>query len=171
MPPRDRPMTRRPVLAGLAVAGIALVAGAAWYSLVVRPGPDASPSASSATWGPLAVVDIDYGAEARFAGILRITETCAFVEEDGLEPTLVIWPDKRTGWHEDAREVTFQNRDGREATLRDGDEVSFSGGGDSVSEGGLPGDEWVKTIDWVAEPDPSCPLDARWTVNEVVDQP
>ncbi|MGH2380716.1 MAG: hypothetical protein ACRDG7_05790, partial [Candidatus Limnocylindria bacterium] len=53
--------------------------------------------------------------------------------------------------------------------LRDGDAVSFGGGGDSAAEGGVSGAEWAASVDWIAAPDPSCSMETRWFVSEVAD--
>ena len=52
--------------------------------------------------------------------------------------------------------------------LHDGDAVAFAGGGDSTEESGIQGADWVLRMNWVGPPDPSCPLDERRSVGEVV---
>ncbi|MCI0345091.1 MAG: hypothetical protein L0221_06540 [Chloroflexi bacterium] len=51
--------------------------------------------------------------------------------------------------------------DGDVFTLVDGDAVSFGGSGGPV-------DLWIATFDWVRAPDPSCPNDEGWFLNDVV---
>ena len=117
--------------------------------------------------GPLALVPFDNGMEALSRGTVRITETCVILEEAG-GPSLLVWHASRTSWNPAAREVVFVNRDGRTITLRDGSHVTFSGGGASTAEGGLPGARWIEETTWVSRPDAACPSDSRWFVNEIV---
>ncbi len=119
-------------------------------------------------WGPLAVVPSAGGEAALNTGTLRITETCVFLDTAGGESELLVWPADRTRWDASAGTVGFTNSDGSEVNLRDGELVSFGGGGDSTVEGGVSGEEWVARTQWVARPDPSCPMEIRWYVNEVV---
>lgn len=119
-------------------------------------------------WGPLAVVPSAGGEEALNTGRLRITQTCVFLETAGGEAELLVWPVDRTRWDASPGTIGFTNSDGSEVTLRDRDAVSFGGGGDSTAESGVSGEEWAAGIDWVAPPDPSCPKEIRWYVNEVV---
>jgi hypothetical protein len=173
-----RPTSRRP----LAIGGAALVFALIAVTLVARPtGPDrfgASPPASSSgstpssgspanTWGPLAVIPPQDGADtARDEGTLRITDTCVTLERAG-EVQLLFWPADRTTWDGVARAVTFENFDGTVVTVSDGDDVVLGGGGDSELESGRSGEEWVDGMEWVAPPDTSCPLETRWGVGAV----
>jgi len=161
-----------PLIAGLAilVAAIAAVGVAYWWAERTGAGLPASGS-DSTSWGPLAVVDFDTGAEALTAGTIRVTATCVTLEQRGNEPSVLVWYDKRTKWNAEAGEIVLQNRDGSNVILRNGEQVRFSGGGDLVAEGGAPGDEWIAGIDWVSKPDPACPNDSRWFVNEIVAAP
>ena len=120
-------------------------------------------------WGPLAVVPGPPGGDAALVGgTLRITDACVLLETPGDDPVLLVWPAEGTAWEAATRTIRFTNRDGTTASLRDGDTVKFGGGGDSTEEGGVPGIEWVEATQWTARPDPSCPTDVRWGVNEVV---
>jgi hypothetical protein len=111
-------------------------------------------------------VSLDTGDQALLTGMLRVTETCVFMEAGG-EPMVLVWHAPRTGWKAETREITFQNRDGTAFSFRDGIQVSFGGGGDSTAEGGVSPEDWLASIDWVSAPDPDCPLEVRWFVNEV----
>jgi hypothetical protein len=99
---------------------------------------------------------------------MRITGKCVFLEEAGGVLALLVWPADRTTWNSDAHAVTFVNQDRSEVTLHDGDRVSLGGGGDSVAESGISGEEWIRQTDWVARPASSCPSDVRWSVADVV---
>ncbi len=118
-------------------------------------------------WGPLAVMPPQDGADtARTEGTLRITDTCVTLERSG-EVQSLFWPAARTTWDAATRKIRFENFDGTVATAADGDELVLGGSGDSEGERGLSVEAWVDSIDWVAPPDPSCPLDSRWGVGAV----
>lgn len=125
------------------------------------------PGASN-LWGPLAVLPSTGGDEALSVGKLVITDTCVLLEGGGGSRELLVWPGDRTRWEADARAIDFTNRDGSSFTLREGDIVRFGGGGDATAEGGAPAEEWVAGLDWVNPPDPSCYMEVRWFVGEVV---
>jgi hypothetical protein len=119
---------------------------------------------TSATWGPLAVIPPQDGADtARTEGRLRITDDCVFLESPG-GIMLLVWPSDRTVWSPEPRTITFANFDGSIATVRDGDEAVLGGSGDSQGESGISGEDWVEGIAWVAPPSLSCSLDQRWFV-------
>lgn len=176
-PPALRPRTvvttalAGPSIAGIAILVVAIAAAGVWLSLPRgdgSPGAGASASATQ-TWGPLAVVPPSRGfGEALAAGTLHITDTCVFLEEAGDDLALLVWPADRTTWNADERAVIFENVDGSTVWLRDGERVTFGGGGDSVAESGIPGEEWANRTEWISRPAASCPIDARWTVAEVV---
>lgn len=65
--------------------------------------------------------------------------------------------------------ILYTGPDGAVTTLRDGDSVSFGGGGSSQLEGGLSADDFVASIEWLAEPQPECVADTRWFVGDLVD--
>lgn len=158
-----------PTVTGLAALVVAIAAASVWLGLQPDRGSLGTGEAASPTeaWGPLAVVPPSSAVmEALAAGTLRITDTCVFLEKAGGELELLVWPADRTTWNADARAITLENLDGSAVTFRDGDRVSF-GGGDSVGESGVSGEEWVRQTDWVAPPAPSCPIDAHWYVGEV----
>lgn len=158
-------------IAGIAVVVLAIAAAGVWLGLPRgggSPGAGAS-AASTDIWGPLAVVPASSGfGEALATGTLHITETCAFLEEAGDDLAMLVWPAGRTTWDQDKRSITLENLDGSALSMRDGDRVSLGGGGDSVTEGGVSGEEWVARTEWVARPAATCPMDARWFVGEVV---
>jgi hypothetical protein len=178
LPPSRRPFSRRP----LALGSLALVLALVLVALVARPtGPDrfgaspppssfgsSSPSGSAAAaWGPLAVFPPQDGADtARTEGTLRISDRCVTLERAG-EVQLLTWPADRTSWDAETRAITFENFDGTVVTVADGDDVVLGGSGGTEAEGGLSGEEHVASVDWVAPPDPSCPLDPWWDVGAV----
>ena len=159
---------RRPwrLLALVPVAAALMLAVLLGQALLAGPGPDES--GGPVDWGPLAVVPTAGGDQALNTGTLRTTQSCVFLETGGGESELLVWPADRTRWDAAADAIGFTNSDGTEVTLRDGEPVSFGGGGDSTAEGGVSGEEWLARVDWVARPDPSCPMEIRWYVNEVV---
>lgn len=181
VPPSQRPSSRRP----LALGSLALVLALVLVALVARPsGPDrfgaspppssfgsASPTGSAAAaWGPLVVFPPQDGADtARNEGTLRITATCVTLERRG-EVTLLTWPADRTTWDETTRTITFENFDGTIVTVADGDDIVVGGsgsGGESEGEPGMSTEEWIRSLEWVAPPALSCPLDIRWGVGAV----
>jgi hypothetical protein len=52
-------------------------------------------------------------------------------------------------------------------TLRHHSEVAVAGGGESITTGDLPGDEWVPQNIWISAPHRDCPTDHRWWVADV----
>ncbi len=158
-------------IAGIAVLVLAIAASGVWLGLSRGDGsPGAGASASpTETWGPLAVVPQSSGfGEALATGTLHITDTCVFLEEAGDDLSVLVWPAERTTWNPGQQAITLENLDGRTLSMRDGDRVSLGGGGDSVTESGVSGEEWVARTEWVARPAATCPMDARWFVGEVV---
>jgi hypothetical protein len=168
---RTERLARRRTIALLAVlifiGAVGLAYAIAGRNSAGRP----AVGADQTRWGPLAVVDVESGAEALSAGTVRITDACVSLEEVGNGASLLVWYDERTTWNVEEREIVLQNRDGGRVTIRDGDEFTFSGGGGSLAESGIPGDEWIADTDWVSKPDPDCPNDSHWFVNEIVPQP
>lgn len=147
----------------VAVGGALLASsgGSPAGDLSERPGP----------WGPLAVMEMSGGMDALNAGVLRISDRCVVLETAGGELDLLVWPADRTRWDEATGTIHFTNPPfGPEFVLHHGQSVSFGGGGDSTAEGGVSGAEWAASVDWVAAPDPSCPMEIRWFVGEVVAQ-
>ncbi len=154
-------------LASVMVVAVALAATSLWASFRQDEGGSGrGPLASaSAAWGPLAIVPAPQAvAEAQTTGILRITESCALLEEPEGALALLIWPANRTTWVVEEGAIRFTNLDNSTVTLRDGERVSLGGGGSSLAEGGIPGDEFVRQTEWVSPPSPSCPNDVRWSV-------
>lgn len=155
-----------------ALVAVAVFAGSV---LVAGPGPDPSPSgsadasASADVWGPLAVMPGPGSGDAALnTGTLRITDACVLLETADNELELLVWPEDQTHWDPAAGTVIYTNRDGTAVALRDRDPVSFGGGGDSTAESGVSGAEWEGRMEWVAAPDPSCPMEVRWFIGEVV---
>ncbi len=118
-------------------------------------------------WGPMAVVPPQGGTDLALAeGILRITETCVVLDSP-TGPTLLYWPADRARWVPETRAIRFVNADGTFVTAQDGASIAVGGSGDSVAEGGLPGEDWVNSKPWVVPPDSSCPLERRWGVGYI----
>ncbi len=138
----------------------------------VEPSPspvDASASPVD-TWGPLAVVPPDDGADTlRFEGTLRITDTCVFLESPYQGRHLLIWDADQATWNGESRAITFENFDGTFVTVSDGDHVVLGGSGGGAASG--TGEEFVIRMDWVAPPASSCSLDPWWSVGAVVPVP
>lgn len=198
IPPRRAVTTALPVstLMGAAILVVVVLAAGLWFGLprlVGQPGAQASPSPSEpsaspvepsaspvepspspvGSWGPLAVIPPQDGTDlARNEGTLRITDACVYLEDPGGDLWLLTWPADRTTWSEESRSITFENFaafDGTIVTVGDGDPVVLGGGGSSEAESGISGEEWVRRVDWVAPPAPSCSLDRRFHVGVVGD--
>jgi hypothetical protein len=171
----------RPTVAIALVVIVGIAAVALWLGLPRgggAPGATGSTSPTGAaastspneTWGPLAVVPPGKagGDTALTHGTLRITDECVFLEDRDAEQSLLFWSADRVTWSAESHSITFRNVDGSTVTLRDGDRVTFGGGGDSTAESGTSGEEWIRRTEWVARPPASCPIDVRWGVAEVV---
>jgi hypothetical protein len=149
--------------------GLALVAYERQFSIdelvaLAESASPATPSASGATWGPLAVVPPQGGADtARTEGTLRITDTCVSLDGPG-GSSLLVWPADRTTWNAQTRAITFANFDGSTVSAGDGTPVVLGGSGDSKDESGTTTEAWLARTPWVARPADSCPLDSRWWV-------
>lgn len=155
-------------IAGVAILIVAVAAGSVWLGL---PREEGSPGvgAPAVAWGPLAVAPASDGmGEALTSGTLRITDTCVFLEEAGGDQALLVWPADRTTWSSDTRAITLENLDKSSVTFRDGDRVTFGGGGDTTAEGGVSSEEWIANTAWIARPAATCPLDSRWFVGDVL---
>ncbi len=172
---RQRDWTTK--VAAIAVAGTVAVAIALLTTNLLadlrqdgtRTGAEPLPTTSTA-WGPLAVVPASRAsAEARTMGTLHITESCVLLMEPDGAASLLIWPSNRTAWLPGEEAIQFTNLDRTTVTVRDGDRVILSGGGASIAEGGISGEEFVTKTDWVATPRPTCPADVRWKVGDSVE--
>ncbi len=153
----------------LPAAAAVVLAVAVGQALVAGPGQTGS--GDDADWGPLAVMHMDGGMDALNAGVLRIDGRCVVLETaSGGESELLVWPADRTRWDAADATIDFANTDGSQVTLRDGQAVSFGGGGDGTAESGVSGAEWAASVDWIAPPDASCPMEIRWYVSGVVAQ-
>ena len=117
----------------------------------------------AADWGPMAVTPpppITH--EAALQGVLRITEDCVYLQARG-GSTLVIWPSNLSAWRPSLSAVEFINPAGP-VLVAAGDNLVLGGSG-MANTGG---EDWVGKFEWVAEPNPSCPLKAYWQVAEVI---
>ena len=121
----------------------------------------------SESWGPLAVMTTDIGMQARSEGTLVLTDRCSFLERDG-EQQLLAWPTPQTTWLTASSGVSFTRSTGEVVELHAGQHVVLGGGGSSMTEDGLSGSQWAARISWVASPDPSCLVDDRWSVSDVL---
>lgn len=160
---------RRPWLALALVPAAAIVLAVVIGQGMLADGGQTE-TGDSGGWGPLAVMDMSGGMDALTTGTLRITDTCVVLETAGGESELLVWPADRTRWSAADGTIGFTHAERGQLTLRDGEAISLGGGGDSAAEGGVPGAEWAASVDWVAPPDPSCPMEIRWYVSEVVAQ-
>lgn len=159
-----------PLALGAAAASVVL-AVAIGQPMLRGWGQADSGDAAGTGWGPLSVMDMNGGMDALTVGVLRVTDRCVLLETAGGETELLVWPADNTRWDPPTGTIRFTNPPfGPEFTLRHGQPVSLGGGGDSTEEGGISAAEWVASIDWVAAPDPSCPMDIRWYVSSVVAQ-
>ena len=188
LPPRRAVTTALPAstIAGAALLVLIVVAAGLWIGLPAGVGqsgaqasaspvePSPSPVDASAspvdTWGPLAVVSPDDGADTlRAEGTLRITDTCVFFESPYQGRHLLIWDADQATWNGESRAITFENFDGTFVTVSDGDHVVLGGSGGGAASG--MGKEFVIRMDWVAPPASSCSLDPWWSVGAVVPVP
>jgi hypothetical protein len=138
---------------GMAVAVALLVTGCQ----LLRPPRPSVPPTQSAEWGPLAVVEGDFGFDAGLgSGRLTIRPRCVTIRGDGSATTLV-WPSQRTRWDGASRTIEYDDRDLGPLELRDGMTVRLGGGDPDV----LPDLEWLVPLA------PPCP-DATFLVTQVV---
>ncbi|MDQ3691653.1 MAG: hypothetical protein M3406_16810 [Chloroflexota bacterium] len=155
-------------LALVPIAAVLILAVAVGEALLASPG-GGDRSGGPHPWGPLAVMEMSGGMDALTTGVLRVTDRCVLFETAGGESELLVWPADRTRWDEPTGTIRFTNPPvGDDFTLSDGQPVSFGGGGDATAESGVSGPEWAASVDWVAAPDPSCPMEVRWYVSSVV---
>jgi hypothetical protein len=150
------------------VMALAAAVAVASIGLIVGGGTDGpSPSPGGEVWGPLAVANLLEAPAARIEGTLELTERCAFlIDLEGVRQ-VVVWPSDRTTWNAETRTITLRRLLTAETVeLREGDQIEFGGGGSSVVEGGLSGDEWAAGFDWVAPPVPECVTDVRWVLSD-----
>jgi len=122
-------------------------------------------------WGPLAVVSGGEGSDdALIFGTIHVGDGCVLLNEQG-DDVLLVWPSDKTSWNPATEVVSFDTRRGTTLELHEGDTVSLGGGGTSVAEGGLSAAEFLASVDWVSEPDPSCVPEIRWFVGDVIEAP
>lgn len=108
-------------------------------------------------WGPLAVIDGPPNVEeAGAGGILTISDVCVTLNQPETEGrTTLAWPSEATNWNPDKGTISYGDNEVIE--LSDGDEVTFSGGFKDASS----------NVEWVVEPDPSCPGEGTFFVGDV----
>lgn len=153
------------------------MSSAAWKWLLVMIGalvagcvsPPEDPKVEG-EWGPLAVLVFGGTDMARNEGVIRITDTCVFLNSQG-EDILLLWPDVLTTWDAEQRAVVFERieglvRDGEPiVTVVDGDPVVLGGG--AGPPGSALGEVWIETVDWVAPPRPECVTPSTWGIGDV----
>lgn len=134
-------------------------------SLVACGDDDGVGGDSAEAWGPLAVVSgPPSGDEALISGTLVVTDDCVTIRSgSGSEEALLVWPAEGTSWDSETRTIEYSDDEER-VEVSDGDRVAFGGGGSSTQEDGLRPAEWVDSVDWISQPDTSCPMDVRWFV-------
>ena len=130
----------------------------------------ASTEAPEGVWGPLAVVSSGDGSDAALiAGTIRVSNGCVLLDEQGSD-VLLVWPADRTSWDPVNEVVSIESLEGTTVELRDGDSVTFGGGGSSAAEGGQSAGEFLASVSWISEPELSCVTETRWFIGEVVDE-
>ena len=111
---------------------------------------DISPDTS---WGPMAVLDAPDGAphgQAAATGVVRITEECVFLEQNG-RSVLLIWDGSRVSWDAETSTISHRNDDGTVFVVSDGMEVEVGGG----SAQGFPV-LYLERADWLSAPRDAC---------------
>lgn len=113
------------------------------------------------------------GDNALTTGTLRIADECVVLEGIDGSTTLPVWSAEQTTWDQGSHNILFKRRDGRVINLTDGQQVGLGGSGVAFDgeEAGIEGmswEEWVDSIDWQAEPHPSCSVDSSWSVGDVL---
>lgn len=143
----------------------AVVVLACWVTLTACSGSERDDNL-----GPIAAVpggDISDSMEAGIEGTLRVTDTCVLLEGGGQE-TLLVFRQPEVSWDGDKGEVLFDS-DGTTIRLRDGQPVSFGGGGSSSTEDGVDDEAYLRDTDWANAPAESCLRPNRFEVNSVVE--
>ncbi len=142
--------------------------GSASPTAIPPPSPAESPGplpTSTSDWGPMAVALPPHNMhEARLEGVLRITARCVYLQAPSgqFRDTLLVWPHERSAWRADIKGVELTSPDG-EVVVVDGSRIILGGSGLAQTEP----EEWLGTINWLSPPDPSCPLNAYWELNQV----
>ncbi len=118
-------------------------------------------------WGPLAVVDAaGPGDDAVISGTIRIDGGCVSLEAADGARTLLVWPRGGTAWTGEA--IEFWAGGSESWTLREGDQLTFAGGGSRTAEDGLDAVAFLEGVVWIAAPDPGCVTESRWFVAGIV---
>lgn len=139
--------------------------GGAMGCATALPGPTASDLPHPDHTGPLAIVARDAGLEALERGQIEFTDDCVYLKTR-FRRYLLVWPGTRVTWNAESGAARLLNPTKPAAVIANGDLVATSGGGDLSAEGGLPGNEWLYSEEWIAAPSPECDLSARWYVYE-----
>lgn len=146
-----------------AVVVILVIGGLAYVELGSR--------SSSDEWGPMAVTSDGNGDMARTEGVLRIADKCVRLEQTNDTSAILVWSEHQVTWDAANRQILFRNRDDTVVGLRDGQPLVAGGSGESLSESGTSAesrswDEFLALLHWVAEPNPTCPVDSYWFVGD-----
>jgi hypothetical protein len=139
-------------------AAAALIAGTTW---LVRSDSDGTSDADVSVdgadgtpTGPLALAEPGTViGEAAVRGELRITDGCTFLGDH-----LLVWPADRTRWSSPKGAIVFDSVEGGRLELHDDEQIALGGAWPDTTGPG------AESIDWVVEPQPSCPQDAMWIV-------
>jgi hypothetical protein len=112
------------------------------------------------------------GDMSRTEGVLRLSDNCVVLENANDASELLVWSRERTAWDPGGRRVLLRLLNGSEIALADGQAVAIGGSGRAFSDDpgareAIPWDEWIASVDWVAEPDPACEVDSYWAVGDV----
>lgn len=117
------------------------------------------------------------GDAAMLAGVLQVTDKCVVLETGNDSTVMLVWPSDQTRWDPRLRMITFQNADSEVRELRGGQAVSFGGSGrpvnprrsgDPASIEGTSWDAFIASMEWEAQPDPTCDVEGSWSVGEVI---
>jgi hypothetical protein len=101
----------------------------------------------------LAVLDMPEGAahgQALFPGVLRVTDDCVFLEQNGRN-VLLIWDPHRVRWDAFRTQINHRNDNGAAVTVADGAKIEIGGGGAQD----FP-EPYIERAAWLSEPNDAC---------------